>query len=203
MKKTFIFIYIFNLIKINPVKTIAIILLFIIFPFLNSLKDIKNIDKIDYQYEKDGQYFYVTKEIYKSDMIYGIQSFEKVPNIKNGYLITYSWNGSNILIWLGFLVLCVFPIVCIFTSDSDISFEFDYVFWSTISYYITCELEEGVYYYFYGDRFLGKSNKSLQNEYKYLSRAFRISNFSNIRNCPVWKTKSQNRNNKIEELGLN
>ena len=167
MKKTFIFIYIFNLIKINPVKTIAIILLFIIFPFLNSLKDIKNIDKIDYQYEKDGQYFYVTKEIYESDMRYGIQSFEKVPNIKNGYLITYSWNGLNILIWLGFLVLCVFPIVGIFTSDSDISFEFDYVFGSN------------------------------------LSRAFRISNFSNIRNCPVWKTKSQNRNNKIEELGLN
>jgi hypothetical protein len=101
-----------------------------------------------------------------------------------------------------FVVLCLFPIVGIFAADNDLSFDFEEIFQATVSYYITCELEEGIYYYFYGERFLGKSDRPLGNEYNYVARAFRISNMTNIKSCPKWKTKTQNRASRLEEIGV-
>ena len=198
----FALLYTFNLLRTNLIKTIACILVAAVAPFLNSLKDIRNEDKIDYQYQKDGQYFYVTQDISNSQLTYEVQTFDKVPQIKNGKIISYSYNDLNILIWVVFVVLCIFPIVGIFAADNDLSFDFEKIFQATVSYYITCELEEGIYYYFYGERFLGKSDKPLGKEYNYVARAFRISNMTNIKSCPVWKTKTQNRVSKLEEIGV-
>jgi hypothetical protein len=203
MKIPFTLLYVLNLLRINIIKTIACILIAVTAPFLNSLKDIRNEDKIDYQYQKDGQYFYVTQDIINSELKYEVQVFDKVPQIKNGKVISYSYNDFNIFIWVLFVIFCLFPIVGIFNkSDDDLSFDFEKVFQATISYYITCELEEGIYYYFYGERFLGKSDRPLNNEYAYIARAFRISNMTNIKSCPVWKTKTQNRASKLEEIGV-
>jgi len=202
MKTPFALLYTFNLVKTNLIKTIACILIAVVAPFLNSLKDIRNEDRINYQYQKDGQYFYVTEDISNNSFTYEVQVFDKVPQIKNGKVISYSYNDLNILIWVVFVILCLFPIVGIFASDDELSFDFEEVFQATLSYYITCELEEGIYYYFYGERFIGKSDRPLQNEYKYVARAFRISNMTNIRNFPIWKTKTQNRANKLEEIGV-
>ena len=198
----FALIYTFNLLRKNLIKTIACILVAVVAPFLNSLKDIRNEDKIDYQYQKDGQYFYVTQDISNNEFTYEVQTFDKVPHIKNGKVISYSYNDINIFIWVVFVVLCLFPIVGIFATDDELNFDFEKVFQATVSHYITCELEEGIYYYFYGERFLGKSDRPLHGEYNYVARAFRISNMTNIKSCPVWKTKTQNRVSKLEEIGV-
>ena len=202
MKMPFALLYTFNLLRTNLIKTIACILVAVVAPFLNSLKDIRNEDKIDYQYQKDGQYFYVTQDISNSQLTYEVKVFDKVPQIKNGKVISYSYNDINIFIWVVFVILCLFPIVGIFATDDELNFDFEKVFQATVSYYITCELEEGIYYYFYGERFLGKSDRPLHGEYNYVARAFRISNMTNIKSCPVWKTKTQNRANKLEEIGV-
>ena len=202
MKTPFALLYTFNLLRTNLIKTIACILVAVVAPFLNSLKDIRNEDKIDYQYQKDGQYFYVTQDISNNEFTYEVKVFDKVPQIKNGKVISYSYNDINIFIWVVFVILCLFPIVGIFATDDELNFDFEKVFQATVSHYITCELEEGIYYYFYGERFLGKSDRPLHGEYNYVARAFRISNMTNIKSCPVWKTKTQNRANKLEEIGV-
>lgn len=202
MKAPFALIYTFNLLRKNLIKTIACILIAVVAPFLNSLKDIRNEDKIDYQYQKDGQYFYVTQDISNNEFTYEVKVFDKVPQIKNGKVISYSYNDINIFIWVVFVILCLFPIVGIFATDDELNFDFEKVFQATVSHYITCELEEGIYYYFYGERFLGKSDRPLHGEYNYVARAFRISNMTNIKSCPVWKTKTQNRASKLEEIGV-
>lgn len=153
MKIPFALLYTFNLLRKNLIKTIACILVAVVAPFLNSLKDIRNEDKIDYQYQKDGQYFYVTQDISNNEFTYEVQTFDKVPQIKNGKIISYSYN-------------------------------------------------EGIYYYFYDERFLGKSDRPLHNECRYIARDFRIYNMTNIKSCPVWKTKTQNRASKLEEIGV-
>jgi len=202
MKIPFVLLYIFNLVRKNIIKNIALILVIVIAPYLNSIKDTRKEYKIDYKYQKEGQYFYVTKKIENNETKYKLLKFTKklpvggikFPQIKNGKIISYSYNDLNILIWVVFVILCLFPIVGIFIKyDDDIGFDFTKVFQATISYYITCELEEGIYYYFYKDRFLGKSEKPLYIEYTYIARAFRLDNMTMVRNCPVWKTKTQNR----------
>jgi hypothetical protein len=202
MKVPFTLLYILNFIKKNPIKMIAIVLIFVVAPFLNSLKDVRNQDKIDYQYQKDGKYFYVTQTISNNEFSYEVQTFDKQPQIKNGDIISHSYNDANIFIWVVFVVLCIFPIVGIFASDDELNFDLEEVFQATASNYITCELEEGIYYYFYGERFLGKSDRPLHGEYNYIARAFRISNMTNIKSCPVWKTKTQNRASRLEEIGV-
>lgn len=66
----FTLLYVLNLVRKNIIKTIACILIAVTAPFLNSLKDIRNEDKIDYQYQKDGQYFYVTQDITNNELRY-------------------------------------------------------------------------------------------------------------------------------------
>ena len=202
MKIPFALLYMFNLVRTNIIKTIACILIAVTTPFLNSLKDTRNEDKIDNQYQKDGKYFYVTQDISNNELTYEVHTFDKVPQIKNGKVISYSYNDINIFIWVVFVILCLFPIVGIFATDDELNFDFEKVFQATVSHYITCELEEGIYYYFYGERFLGKSDRPLHNEFRYIARAFRISNMTNIKSCPVWKTKTQNRTRKLEEIGV-
>ena len=202
MKVPFTLLYVLNFIKKNPIKMIAMVLIFVVAPFLNSLKDVRNQDKIDYQYQKDGKYFYITQTISNNEFSYEVQTFDKQPQIKNGDIISHSYNDANILIWVVFVVLCIFPIVGIFASDDDINFDLEEVFQATTSHYITCEFEEGIYYYFYGERFLGKADRPLHGEYRYIARAFRISNMTSIKSCPVWKTKTQNRAIKLEEIGV-
>jgi hypothetical protein len=196
MKLQFALLYVLNLIKINPIKMVAIVLTIAVAPFLNSLEDIRNEDKIDYQYQKDGKYFYVTQG--KSS--YSIESFYKQPLIKDGYIITYSYDERNILIWFAFVLLLSFPVIGFFSGEDG--FDLETAFQASISYYITCELEEGTYYYFYEDRFLGKSDMSLHNQYNHIARAFGINNMTTIKNCPRWKTKTQSRNKRLEEIGV-
>jgi len=198
----FPFIYLMNFIKMNPVKTIAAALAFIIAPFLNCLEDVSNSEKIDYRYEKDGKLFYVTQSISNREICYELKTFDKNPQIKNGCLITYSYNDANIFIWIAFVIACLFPIAGLFISDEDANFDFKGVFEATASYYVTCELEEGIYYYFYGDRFLGKSDRCLNNERRHIGSFFGLSNPTKIRNFPKWKTKTQNRTKKLEDLGV-
>jgi hypothetical protein len=202
MKAPFALLYALNLIKKNPIKMIALALAIIIAPFLNGLKDIRNSDRIDYQYEKGGQLFYVTQGISNNKICYDIKSFEKKPEIKNGYLITYSYNDANIFIWIAFVIACAFPIIGMFISDDDANYTLGSVFESTISYYITCELEEETHYYFYEDRFLGKSDRPIHKEYSHIARAFGITSMTKLRSFPKWKTKMQKRTSKLEEIGV-
>ena len=108
MKIPFALLYVLNLVRKNLIKTIACILIAVVAPFLNSLKDNRNEDKIDYQYQKDGQYFYVTQDISNNEFTYEVKAFDKVPHIKNGKLISYSYNDANIGIWVAFVILCFY-----------------------------------------------------------------------------------------------
>lgn len=202
MKIPFVINYMFYFIKHNIIKTIACILIVVTAPYLNSLKDNINEDRINYQYQKDGKYFFVIEQIANNKITYDVKNFDKKPKIENGKLIHNSYNELNILIWFVFLVLCFFPIVGIFTSDDQLNFDFEKVFQATVSHYITCELEEGIYYYFYGERFLGKFDRPLHGEYRYIARVFRIYNMTTLKSFPIWKTKTQKRLDKLEEIGV-
>ena len=202
MKIPFVINYMFYFIKHNIIKTITCILIVVTAPYLNSLEDTIHEDKINYQYQKDGKYFFIIEKIKNNEITYDVKNFDKLPKIENGKLIHNSYNELNILIWFVFVILCVFPIVGIFISDDDINFQLDLVFQATVSCYITCELEEDIYYYFYKDRFLGKSDNPLNREYRYIGRAFRIYNMNTLKSYPIWKTKTQRRLDKLEKIGV-
>ena len=72
-----------NLIRINPAKTIAIIVLIATAPFLNSIPDAVEYKRIDYRYEKDGRDFYVTVDVDSHKESYEVVPYDKARLAKD------------------------------------------------------------------------------------------------------------------------
>jgi hypothetical protein len=193
-----------NLIRINPVKTIAIIALIASAPFLNSIPDIVDYKRIDYKYEKYGRDFYVTVDIESNKESYEIEPYEKEnpPVIKNGKIVETRWNDANIILWLLCGVAAIMIAVGIFSGDDDLSFDLRKVFYMTASRFVVCELEGDIYYYFLDGRLLGKSERPMNLEYEYICNKFSVTSRTKLASFPKWKTKTAKRNEKFESIGI-
>ena len=200
----FAMLWVLNLIAVNPAKTVALVVAIVAIPFLNSIPDIREESKIDFRYEKDGKQIIVTKEIGNNQESYSATVFEKGDGkfIDKGNLVEYKYHDANILIWLLFAVATIMVIVGIFAKDDDVNFDTEQIFSKTISSFVRCELEEDIYYYFIGERFLGKSDRPMHKEYTNIANAFSVTSMAKLRTYPVWKTKSMKRTDKLEEIGV-
>jgi hypothetical protein len=207
MKKlNFILRFLLNFILKNKAKTIAIIALSISIPFLNSLPDIKKKKEIVFNYQKESTNFYIVREVNnnKNNIEYNVYAYgiSEKPNIKDNCIIEYKYNDLNIPIWLLASISLIMILVGIFSNDDDLSFNLSEVYMISISSDIICELENDTYYYFLNDRFLGKSNEALHQKGVNLAKKYCITKPSKLNNFPKWKTKTQNRVSKLEEIGV-
>jgi hypothetical protein len=207
MKKlNFILRFLLNFILKNKAKTIAIIALSISIPFLNSLPDVKNKKEIVFNYQKESTNFYIVRDNNnnKNNIEYNVYAYgiSEKPNIKDNYIIEYKYNDLNIPIWLLASISLIMILVGIFSNDDDLSFNLSEVYMISISSDIICELENDTYFYFLNDRFLGKSNEALHQKGVNLAKKYCITKPSQLNNFPKWKTKTQNRVSKLEEIGV-
>jgi hypothetical protein len=194
-------LFLFNFIRINKVKSIAIGLLFIIAPVLNSLEDVKRTHDIYKEIKLEGyKYSYVTTEINDSKIEYDIESFNKKPKIIGQKIITYHYNDANILIWILFITCFLFVIVPIFTNDDDIEYEMDLVYSVTLSYFVSCDFIDNQYVYHTDKKIIGKSNRQINDSN--ISRYYDIVSPTNFNNCPEYMSLQRARQNKLNKLGI-
>jgi len=67
------FLFIFNFIKVNKVKTVAIFLAVLTFPLLNSIPDYKDYTQMHREIKLEGfKYAYITSEISNHEIDYDI-----------------------------------------------------------------------------------------------------------------------------------
>ena len=123
---------------------------------------------------------------------YEVLNFDTKQKIINGNIVdkdySFFFYFSITVSGISFVILCILLVVD--------GWSFSEARLKTISRWIYCELEEDVYYYFFDDRFLGKSNNDLKGKLYRLE----VSSLSDIRLRPVFKTKSMKREDKLDEL---
>jgi len=202
MKIKAIPIFILNLIKKNPIKLIALVVAIITFPFLNSIPDIINETPIIKEIKLDGKYVYIFRDRINGEIKYETETFNKKQKLKNDvYLIEKEYNDLNIFIWILFIVAISFPVFGSFINDKEANWSFDDVSQRTIAYFITCEEEDGIYYYLYDDKLITKSQSMVQ-VYENIAYTLKVYSFGQLRSYPVWNSKQRKRNSKLDQLGI-
>jgi len=186
----FPFVYLFELIRINIVKTIMIVITSILFVYAGTIPDQTHERVILKEMQIGGEWVY----LYESDGIEAYSQPERETLVGKDKNI-FRWKeyaGSNALLWVGFIILSIVTIVTMCVDEGH--WDFDEVFDETAKNFIKCEIEDDVYVYTIFGRLLAKE--------RYQTSRFSIYNIKDITMLPKYKLRSERRNEKLNEIGI-
>jgi len=134
-----------------------------------------------------------------------IKEFDK-PVTVSGNKITYAeLNDSYILLTMAFyaiiFMLITITIKGIVDDDDDVSWELRDCLMRSMSMFITCEIEDGKYYYMAFGRLINISDRLVDKSYhSNICYSFGIVYPLDFFNYPKFKTKRENRNFKLDKI---
>lgn len=192
----FIPVFLFNFIIVNKVKSIAIFLACLIFPFVGSFKDEKSETLIYKEMKIDNQWCY----LYHDDGDIEMKSFSQKQTLHNGKLVEYEFNDANVISWVGFIILLLIIIIPIFANDSDLEYEMDDVFTKTISFFTKCEVEDEYYMYYCFGKLISKERRQMNS--RNIASHCGINSLVQFRNCPDYQSIQMKRHNTLNKLGI-
>jgi hypothetical protein len=194
----FPFILTYNICKENIIKTIFLALTITGFCCSQRyLADIHSTRTADFVVRNGTDYIYFFTKTNDGDYS---SITTKTPLKNNTYSYTETqdgYYGFQALGWTSIFVL----VICFFVgiSDDDVSWNFDECLEKSLSFLISCEIENDTFYYMSLGRLLRKSDRQLGG-YHSITRELNVRNFSDILNCPKFKTKSQKRGELLDKL---
>lgn len=195
----FPFILIYNTSKKSIVKTIFVALTIIGFHFSQGYTDVIHSTKTaDFVVKNGTDYTYFFAKTNDSD--YSSMT-TKTPLKNNTYSYTEKQDGFYLfqaLGWISAIILVIGFFVGL--SDEELSWEFDECLEKSLSFLIICEIEDDKFYYMALGRLVRKSDRQLNDYYNNIAHELNIHSFSDILNCPKFKTKSQKRGELLDKL---
>jgi hypothetical protein len=194
----FPFVFLYNTIKKNILKTIWIALAIIGFHFSQGYKeDVIESKTATHVIKTDKNYTYFFEE---GDNRYSTMVFDG-PLKNNTYSYTEKQDGFYLFQALGWISILVLVIVFfIGLGDDEVSWQFDECFEKALSFLIDCEFEDNKFYYFALGRLIRKSDRQVNDYYRNIANELNIHSFSDILNCPKFMTRSQRRGKLLDEL---
>ena len=199
----FPFLFLYEIITTNPVKIIALIVLSIsLYTTYHCEEDsIKRTKILSEFVNSKGEYVY----IYGGPDNYSNETYNKPQKLVNN-ILTYkapsvTYTVSIIAFWLStiFLVIAFFAGL----SDDSMSWSYNDCWLITFSTLIKCDYEEGKYLYTALGRLIEiRDQRANTYNSNYLSRELRIYGFRELMSCPKFTTKTENRNTKLDKLGI-
>jgi len=199
----FPFLFLYEIITTNPVKIIALIVLSISLytTYHCDEESIKSTKILSEFINSKGEYVY----IYGGPDNYSNETYDKPQKLVNNILtyksasVTYS--VSIIAFWLSTIFLVIGFFVGL--SDDSMSWNYNDCWLITFSTLIKCDYEEGKYLYTALGRLIEiRDQRANTYNSNYLSRELRIYGFRELMNCPKFTTKTENRNTKLDKLGI-
>jgi len=184
----FPFVYLFELIRINIVKTIMIVITSIFFAYAGTIPDQTHERVILKEMQIGGEWVY----LYESDGIEAYSQPERETLVGKDKNI-FRWKeyaGGNAALWVGFIILSIVTIVTMCVDEGH--WDFDEVFDETAKNFIKCEIEDDVYVYTIFGRLLAKE--------RYQTRRFSIYNIKDITMLPKYKLRSERREEKLNQI---
>lgn len=186
----------------NKVKCIAIVVMIILLPLLNCFPDKTTQDLVINQFRSGEDYVYVTKEFKNGRAEYSVKKSEKELRLVDGYIVKKSWDDTNLIVWIPFVVGCIILAVGIFSPDEDFNWDLQFVFRGAVEHMVRCELEDGMYHYFVGNRLVGSFDRDITKDGYTPGRHLGLHSMVSLKLKPVWKTKTDRRGTKLDELGI-
>lgn len=200
MKRLFIFpfVFLYNIVKKNILKTIWIALAITGFHFSQYYTEDVIESKTATHVIKTGKdYTYFFEE---GDNRYSTIVFDG-PLKDNTYVYKdtqgeYIWLQA--LGWVSLIILVIAFFMGL--GEDDVSWEFDECMEKSLSFLIDCEFEDNKFYYFALGRLIKKSDRQVSDYYRNIANELNIHSFSDILNCPKFMTRSQRRGKLLDEL---
>jgi hypothetical protein len=200
----FIFVFLFELVKNNPIKLSLIVSSIILFSFAGTIPDSHAKYNIVAETKVDSTYIYIYEVISDNKIKYeNIWSEGKPIEVKNGVITLVSYHGGNYALWAFFVIIIIILIVAFFIGlgDDDIGWDFEDAWESSFSSLIYCEEENGVFYYFALGRLIEKRNNQISRHYN-ANRELKIGGFRDLYRCPKYQTKKQKRETLLNNIGI-
>jgi hypothetical protein len=199
LRLKYLFYFLIELIKTNPVKTLLVIIGIVAFNFAGTFPNWNKETKIEKIVQVDSGWVYLYQKIEENKIKYEmIYSSEKL-DLKSNIYVSSEYHGANAFFWV--LSVVSFFIVIGGTFDSNNDWEFSEVRGHTIGRLTNCEFEDGYYYYIIGGRLIGKTNRQ-STSYRYIYRNFNIHSLNDVSICPKFETKTSRRESKLSKLGI-
>lgn len=202
-------IFLFNIIRYNPIKIVIGLSTILSIWFANSIPNEVIEHKIT-----SGPIYSNSDTLYVGEFIsnskrsrpkYEIFKYSKNLIISNSIIYTedmnpfiYWWALISIIVFFISIMLTIVISEEDWTDGSKPNWEFDLNFRRAKSNFIDCEKEGGMYYYTVRDRLVFESDRILrEDDILYLNWSFNKLNY-----LPKFKTKRKWRESSIKELGL-
>ena len=201
MKRLLLFpiVLIYNTIRTNIIKTIFVALAITGFYCSRGYTDVIHSTKTaDFVVKNDTDYIYFFAK--SNDGDYSSMT-TKTPLKNNTYSYTEKqdgYYGFQILGWVSIIILVIGFFVGL--GDEEVSWEFDECLEKSLSFLIICEIEDDKFYYMALGRLLKKSDRQLNDYYNSIAHELNIHSFSDILNCPKFKSRSQKRGALLDKL---
>ena len=199
MKNIILFpiIYLLNFIKINKVKSIAIGLIILLTPILNSIEDRKEVTHVIKEFKHENNFCYLYYDDGNLKMKTRTTPFKLT---KNNNIIEYKYNDANVAVWVVYVICFLMVVVGIFANDDEMNYELGKVFSRTVSFFTKCEVEDGKFYYYFGDKLIGESNHKRNDSN--IAKYYDVTSLTVLNNCPEWKSIQRKRENILNKLGI-
>ena len=194
----FPFIFIFNTIKTNIIKSIFVALAITGFHFSHYYTEDVIESKTATHVIKTGKnYTYFFKE---GDNRYSKMVFD--GPLKNNTYVYKDTQGEyiwlQVLGWVSLTILIIAFFVGL--GDDELSWEFDECMEKSLSFLIDCEFEDNKFYYIALGRLVKQTDRQVNDYYRNIANELNIHSFSDILNCPKFMTRSQRRGKLLDEL---
>jgi hypothetical protein len=194
---------IWQLIITNPIKVTSLIIAITSWNYAGSFQNGTYKEPVVSEIKDGANWIYLTRNSSNSSGYEVLTSTSK-EKLVDGSLVLDDYNGINVLFWVFFVIsgltLSIATIIGWVNDDSDISWDLKSCFENSLNGIIYCELEDGVYYYMAFGRLIGKSDRQINP--RRVADHFNTYSISDLRKCPIFSTKKQNRNNILDKLGI-
>jgi hypothetical protein len=188
----------------NPIKISTLTAAIICYNYAGSFKNSTYKEPVVFEYDDNSTWIYLIRSQSNSSG-YDIMKFASKQKLTDGCLVLEDYNDFNILFWVLFSLLVLYFLINVImgwvTDDDDISWDLYGCQSKSINDIIYCDTENGKFYYMALGRLVGESGVQINPQR--VSEHFNVHSLSDLRKCPKFCTKKQNRNNLLNKLGIN
>jgi len=183
----------------NPIKIISLISIPFFYQIAGSFSP--TIDKLEVvsEVEQKTEWLYVV-ESNSGSTKYDILTFDERQDISKGFIIDETYHPLNVIFWILFICTTCMVVIPTFIDDDDMNWDIEGINSVSILKIIDCELEDCIYYYVSMGRLLGKFENRIETSA--MNYHLKVYDFDDIMRCPKFKTKKQDRDSKLDKLGV-